>query len=159
MSSGSPFTVSPHEAGLLVRSKRKDYEEDKKCYLLQVSFQPLYCDAEIPNSCIRKLPRVVNGIPLGAGVMPCDQMRGSIRWKYVEGGKKVHTFISVPISEEEAKETKTLLKYRFLKQSHDIFGDVTIKATIVLSLCLNYEADLIINDIAESLDEGLHFRD
>lgn len=157
MSSGSHFTVSGHDAGKLVHSQRKS-EDERHCYLLQISFQTVYSDAEIPNSCFKKLPRLVNGIPLGAGLMARDQL-DTIRWKYVEGGRKIHTFLSTPICEEEAMETKVTLKDRLIKQSHAIFGDITVKATIILSQCLNFDNDVIINDIALPLDEGLHFRD
>lgn len=155
--SNSHFTISPRDAGKLVHSQRKS-EDERHCYLLQITFQTVYSDAEIPNSCIKKLPRLVNGIPLGAGLMARNQL-GSIRWKYIEGGRKMHTFVSKPICLEEAEETKRSLKDRLLKQSHAIFGDITVKATVILSQCLNFDDDFIINDIAIPLDEGLHFRD
>lgn len=155
--SNSHFTISPRDAGRLVQSHRKT-EDEQHCFLLQISFQTVYSDADIPNSVIKKLPRLVNGIPLGAGLMARDQL-GSIRWRYIEGGRKMHTFVSKPICQEDAEETKRALKDRLVKQSHAIFGDITVKATVILSQCLNFDDDFIINDIAIPLDEGLHFRD
>lgn len=153
----SHFTISPRDAGRLVQSHRKS-EDERHCFLLQISFQTVYSDADIPNSVIKKLPRLVNGIPLGAGLMARDQI-GSIRWRYIEGGRKMHTFVSKPICQEEAEETKRALKDRLVKQAHAIFGDITVKATVILSQCLNFDDDFIINDIAIPLEEGLHFRD
>ncbi|XP_067672395.1 uncharacterized protein [Haliotis asinina] len=158
MSYTSMFTVSPHEVGKMVRSRLKCEDDEKQCFMLQIILQPVYSDSDVPNSCFKKLPRLVNGIPLGAGLMSKDQL-GSIRWRYIEGGRKIQTFISEPIHKDEAEETKRTLKDRLAKQSQAIFGDMTVKATIVLSQCLDYDDDFIINDIAVSLEEGLHFRD
>ncbi|KAK3089592.1 hypothetical protein FSP39_004864 [Pinctada imbricata] len=155
--SSSHFTISPKNVGRMVCSQRKA-EDERHCYLLQLSFQTVYSDAEIPHSCFKKLPRLVNGIPLGAGQMARDQL-GSIRWKYVEGGKNTHSFVSEPICQEEAEETRRSLKDRLLKQSQAIFGDITVKATVVLSQCIHFDDDFIINDIATHSDDGLHFRD
>lgn len=153
----SNFTVNPTDAGRMVHGQRKS-EDERHCYLIQVTFQTVYSDAEIPNSVIKKLPRLINGIPLGAGLMARDQL-GSIRWRYIEGGRKMHTFISRPICQEEAEESKRSFKDRLVKQSPAIFGDITVKATVILSQCLNFDDEFIVNDIAIPLDEGLHFRD
>lgn len=155
--SSSHFTISPRDAGKLVYSQKKR-EDERNCFLLQISFYPVYSDAEIPNSCFKKLPRIVNGIPLGAGMLVNEQI-GNIRWKYVEGGKKMHTFISKPICEEEAEESKRAIKDSFARHSQILFGDITVKATIILSRCINFDDDFIINDIATTLNEGLHFSD
>ena len=155
--SASRFTISPKEAATMVKNQRQA-EDDKNCYLLQLSFQSVYSETSIPNTCFKKLPRLVNGIPLGPGLMARDQL-DSIRWRYVEGGTKLHTFISVPMYEEDAEETKRTLKDRLVNQSQAIFGDITVKASVILSSCLNYDDDIIINDIAVTMDEGLHFRD
>jgi hypothetical protein len=77
---------------------------------LQISFYPVYSDAEIPNSCFKKLPRIVNGIPLGAGMLVNEQI-GNIRWKYVEGGKKMHTFISMLLNDNIVKKNNKINKY------------------------------------------------
>lgn len=141
----------------MVTNQRKT-DDEKNCYLLQLSFQSVYSETSIPNTCFKKLPRLVNGIPLGPGLMARDQI-DSIRWRYIEGGTKLHTFISVPMYEEEAEETKRSLKDRLMNQSQAVFGDITVKASMILSSCLNYDDDIIINDIAVTMDEGLHFRD
>lgn len=155
--SSSTFTISPKNAGRLVHAQRKT-DDEKHCYLLQMSFQTVYCDTEIPNSCYKRLPRLVNGIPLGAGQMAREQL-STIRWRYVEGSKNMHTFMSTPISQEEAEETKRALKDRMLRQSHELFGDITVKATVILSQCVHFDDEFIINDIAVPNEEGLHFRD
>ena len=155
--SASHFTISPKEAAKLVKNQRK-CDDEKSCFLLQLSFQSVYSENPIPNTCFKKLPRLVNGIPLGPGVMARDQIN-NIRWRYVEGGTKLHTFISVPMYEEDAEETKRSLKDSLMKQSQAVFGDITVKASVILSSCLNYDDDIIINDIAVTMDEGLHFRD
>ena len=155
--SASLFTISSSEAAKLVKNSRKR-DDDKTCFLLQVSFQSVYSDTPIPNTCLKKLPRLLNGIPLGPGVMAMDQIN-SIRWRYVEGGTRLHTFISVPMYEDEAEETKRGLKDSLMKQSQAVFGDITVKASVILSHCINYDDDIIINDIAITMDEGLHFRD
>lgn len=155
--SNSLFTITPHDASKLVKSVNHK-EDNRKCYMLQVSFYPVYSDVDIPNSAYKKLPRLVNGIPLGAGYMSREETR-SIRWKYIEGSKKNHTFISVPLSLDDAEETKRSLKDSLIVYARNVFGDITVKATVILSMCLNYDDDFIVNDIAESVQEGLHFRD
>ncbi|XP_041364719.1 uncharacterized protein LOC121380052 [Gigantopelta aegis] len=160
MSQKSLFTINSHDAAKMVRLQRTKADDDnkKQCYLIQVTFSPLYSDSEIPNSCFRKLPRLVNGIPLGAGLMSKDQLE-TIRWRYVEGSRTTQTFISNPMYQEEAEGDKRSLRERLIKLAPVIFGDVTVRATVVLSQCLNYDEDLVVNDIAVSLDEGLRFRD
>lgn len=90
--------------------------------------------------------------------MARDQL-STIRWKYVEGSKNLHTFMSTPISQEEAEETKRALKDRMMRQSQELFGDITVKATVILSQCVHFDDEFIINDIAVPNEEGLHFRD
>jgi hypothetical protein len=68
--------------------------------------------------------------------MLVNEQIGNIRWKYVEGGKKMHTFISKPICEEEAEESKRAIKDSFARHSQALFGDITVKATIILSRCI-----------------------
>ncbi|XP_052766612.1 uncharacterized protein LOC128219095 [Mya arenaria] len=155
--SASLFTISSSEAAKLVRNQRKR-DDDKYCFLLQVSFQSVYSDSAIPNTCLKKIPRLLNGIPLGPGVMARDQI-DSIRWRYIEGGTRLHTFISVPMYEEDAEESKRALRDSLMKQSQAVFGDITVKASMILSHCVNYDDDIIINDIAVPFEEGLHFRD
>ena len=153
----SLFTISSTEAAKTVRNQRKS-EDDKYCFLIQVSLQSVYSDTPIPNACLKKLPRLLNGIPLGPGVMARDQL-DNIRWRYIEGGTKLHSFISVPMYEEEAEESKRSFRDNLIKQSQAVFGDITVKACVILSHCVSYEDDIIINDIAVPLEEGLHFRD
>ncbi|KAH3864051.1 uncharacterized protein LOC127866756 [Dreissena polymorpha] len=155
--SASLFTITSSEASKLVRNQRKR-DDDRFCFLLQVSFQSVYSDSPIPNTCMKKIPRLLNGIPLGPGVMARDQL-DSIRWRYIEGGTKLHTFISVPMFEEEAEESKRSLRDSLMRQSQAVFGDITVKASVILSHCINYDDDIILNDIAVPLEEGLHFRD
>ncbi len=100
----------------------------------------------------------MNGIPLGAGRLSASQAEG-IRWRYVEGAGEMHTFLSVPISWEEADETKRTFAENLVRHAKTLFGDTTVKTSIVLSHCLNFDCDLFINDIAETLEEGLHFHD
>lgn len=67
--------------------------------------------------------------------------------------------MSTPISQEEAEETKRALKDRMMRQSQELFGDITVKATVILSQCVHFDDEFIINDIAVPNEEGLHFRD
>ena len=69
------------------------------------------------------------------------------------------TFISTPLHRDEAEESKASFKDRIVKQAQDIFGEMTVKASLHLSRCLDLEEGVILNDIAVNLEEGLHFRD
>ena len=131
----------------------------KSCFFpVQVTFQDVYGSSPSPLVCSKKLPRLVNGIPLGAGRLSASQTEG-IRWRYVEGSGEVHTFLSSPISWEEADETRQKFRNRLVKHAKALFGDTTVKTSLMLSHCLNFETDLYINDIAETLEEGLYFHD
>lgn len=141
----------------MVSEVQKD-EDSRHCYLLHLNLRPLFSDDVIPGSCLRRLLRLVNGIPLGAGLLSRDQLRG-IQWRLVEGGNTALTFISCPLLVEEAEESKNGLKDRLSKQAHAVFGDMTVKAGVVLSRCLEYSEDIVLNDIAVVNGEGLHFRD
>ena len=160
MSHHSPFVITPSEASALVKSYRNRQEDKRKCYLLQVSFQTVYGGGDIPQSCYKKLPRLINGIPLGAGVLTKSQAE-NIFWRYVEGSRScgLLQFLSSPVSLDEAEETRRSLRDRLVKQAKAVFGDLTVKATILLSQCVHFDSDLFINDIAEVTDEGLHFCD
>ncbi|XP_005111666.1 uncharacterized protein LOC101858077 [Aplysia californica] len=156
-SSSSLFSVSPQNASLLVRALSKS-DDSRHCYFIHLTLRPLFADDVIPGSCLRKLPRLVNGIPLGAGFLSRDQL-SEIKWRLVEGGHSNLTFISTPLLREEAEESKNCLRDRLAKQAPAIFGDMTVKASLVLSRCLDIEEDFVLNDIAVNLEEGLHFRD
>ncbi|ESP01098.1 hypothetical protein LOTGIDRAFT_238371 [Lottia gigantea] len=157
MAGVSEFTISPKEAMILVKKQSKE-DDGKKCYMMQITFTNVYSDSEVPNSCFRILPRLLNGVPLGAGLMSRDQLQ-TVRWKFIEGTKHSHTFISQPLLKDEAQETKRGLRDRLIQQSQRIFGDLTVKANIVLSECINYDGDMILNDIAVPNEDGFHFRD
>ncbi len=79
--------------------------------------------------------------------------------RYVEGRGDVHTFLSVPISSEEAEETRREFRERLVKHARALFGDTTVKMSLVLSHCLHIDSELYINDIAETQEEGLYFHD
>ncbi|KAH3864058.1 hypothetical protein DPMN_027071 [Dreissena polymorpha] len=60
--------------------------------------------------------------------------------------------------EEEAEEGKRSLRDSLMRQSQAVFGDITVKASVILSHCINYDDGIILNDIAVLLEEDLHFR-
>ncbi|KAK6174907.1 hypothetical protein SNE40_013468 [Patella caerulea] len=157
MSTISEFTISAQEANVMVKTQAK-LDDGRKCFLLQISFKNVYSETEVPNSCYRILPRLLNGVPLGAGLMSRTQL-DVIRWKFVESSKHSHTFLSLPIERDEAEETKRGVRDRLIQQSQRIFGDLTVKVSLVLSECVQYDDDIIINDIAVSSEDGYHFRD
>ena len=123
-----------------------------------MTFQNVYGSSPSAVVCSKKLPRLINGIPLGAGRLTASQTEG-IHWRYIEGSGEVHTFLSLPISWEEADETRTNFRNRLVKHAKALFGDTTVKTALVLSHCLHFDSELYINDIAESLEEGLYFHD
>lgn len=153
----SLFTIRPQDAVSLVRSVQKD-DDSRHCYFIHLTLRPLFSDDVIPGTCLRKLPRLINGIPLGPGFLSNDQIT-EIKWRLVEGGHSILTFISSPLMRQEAEESKRRLKERLLKQAQAIFGDLTVNVRLVLSRCLDFDDDLILNDIAVNFGEGLHFRD
>ena len=158
MTSFSPFIVSPREAADLARAASARGNDNVGCFLLSVRFLPVYGAVPVPAGVYKKLPRMVNGIPLGPGrlshIEPTD-----ILWKYVEGCSDVHTFVSQPMTQEEAEQTRLALLSALVKHAKTVFGDVTVKASVTLSQCLAYDSDLIVNDIAEPMDKGMHFID
>ncbi|KAH9513157.1 hypothetical protein Btru_036016 [Bulinus truncatus] len=153
----SLFIVSPHDAAAMVKDSQKE-DKSRHCYLLHLKLQPLYSDEVIPGSALRKLPRLLNRIPLGAGFLSNDQVKG-INWRLVEGSTASPTFISCPLLLEEAEDDKNCLKERLTKQAGAVFGDVTVKASLSLSRCIDLSLDFVLNDIAVVNGEGLHFRD
>lgn len=156
-STSSVFTISPQDAAALVHYVQKD-DDSRHCYFIHLTLRPLFSDDIIPGTSLRKLPRLINGIPLGAGFLSRDQI-GEIKWRLVEGGHSVLTFISSPLLRQEAEEYKNSLKERLQKQAQAVFGDLTIKVSVVLSRCIDFDDDLTLNDIAVNIGEGLHFRD
>ncbi len=157
MTTFSPFTVTSHNASQMVRNQQL-IEDNRKCYLMQITLQAVYGTGVLPQSSYKKLPRIINGIPFGPGRLSHVQAE-SIIWRYVEGSRDVQTFISKPISGDDADEHRRQLRDRLVKQAKDIFGDVTVKASIILSQCVHFDSDLFINDIADTFEEGLHFND
>lgn len=153
----SLFSVTHQEAASMVKECQKE-DKSRHCYLLQIMLMPLYSHDSIPGSALRKLPRLVNRIPLGAGFLSSDQIKG-INWRMLEGSNAGPTFISYPLLEEEAEDYKACLRDRLMKQAGAVFGDLTVKASITLSRCVDYSFDFILNDIAVTNGEGLHFRD
>ncbi|XP_074649535.1 uncharacterized protein LOC141904777 [Tubulanus polymorphus] len=160
MASVSPFTISPQQANILVNENNFHGHDNLSCFLMQISCRSVYGEHPVPQSAIKKLPRLINGIPLGAGTLTSEQT-SNIRWRYVEGSgvSGVHTFLSHPLTTDEAIHSKAAFRDRLMQKSQLVFGDVTVKANIVLSKCMSYDADFFINDIADSFDSGLHFKD
>jgi len=159
MSTYSPFTVTSQGAQSMIRETQVgDVNENLKCFMLQINLSTVYGGSPIPQSCYKKLPRLINGIPLGAGRLSRTQEEG-IQWKYLEGSRDTQTFISVPVSQEEAERAKRTLKESLIIHSKQVFGDLTVKASLQLSQCLSFDSDFFVNDIADSLQEGLHFHD
>ena len=165
MSSYSPFTIKPAAVSAMIReNNEKITERDvkrKHCYVMQLTFRTVYGSGQLPQSYVMKLPRLINGVPLGAGRLTQSQEEG-ILWKYVEqGGSAVggdmHTFVSVPITEDEAERTRQALTRRLVKHAKALFGGITVKTNMAVSECLHYDSDIYINDIASPMDEGLHF--
>ncbi|GAB1608539.1 hypothetical protein Ahia01_001138100 [Argonauta hians] len=164
MATTSRFTVSPVNASRQV-SKQSYSEDERQCYLMQINLHPVYTASPsdpLPNTCYKRLPRIINGIPLGAGFIKINEM-DRVRWRYIEGmsggGCGTQTFISEPMYRDEAEDAKRSFKDRLLKNSRSIFGDVTVKASVILSQCIHYDEEFYINDVAESINDGLHFRD
>lgn len=158
MSAFSPFSLTPQEASQLAKESTRGDTDNRKCFFLTLRLETVYGSSPIPHGVYKKLPRIINGIPLGAGKL--NHINASdILWKYVQGGSEMHMFISRPTTLEAAEETKVLLRNRLVRQSKEIFGDITVKASITLSLCLAYDSEIFINDIAEPMCEGLHFID
>lgn len=156
MSTESPFTLSAKEASKFVNNQARR-GDNRQCYLMHVSFQTVYGgEHALPQSCFKKLPRLINGIPLGAGKMSSPRPQPII-WRYIEGSRAFHTFLSGPITYDDAEEARKSFKERLLKQAKAVFGDITVKATIVLSQCVYYDEEFFINDIADSMDDTLHF--
>jgi hypothetical protein len=140
------------------RQQQQCGEDNRHCFLLQISFRPVY-GGTIPNGAHKKLPRLVNAIPLGAGRLSQAQAT-DIQWRLVEGANTdLWTFLSVPMGWQEANESRMALKDRLVKQAKQVFGEVTVKSNVILSQCVHFDADFYINDIAESLEAGLHFHD
>ena len=152
MSSKSAFVISPQEASQLVSSQ--DTEDNRRCYLLQVIFSPVY-GATISPPSYKKLPRLINGIPLGPGKLTQSQADATV-WRYIEGCGDVHMFLSQPITQEEANGTRVTFSNLLVRQAKAIFGDVTVKTTLLLSQCLAFDSGIFLNDVASAVDDGLY---
>lgn len=161
----SIFTISSREAHQHVSNWNKECkqavnnnnegEQDLACYLMHVTVKPVYSDGQIPQSCYKKIPRLVNGIPLGAGKLTKSQSQ-NIQWRFVEG---TTSYLSVPIPRDDAEESRKRLRDNLIQYGRQVFGDLTVKLNIVLTECVKYDEEIFINDIAYSSDEGLHFTD
>ena len=111
----SLFTLSSREASAQVaacnfsqkQGINNNGEEDLKlaCYLMHVTVRTVYSDGQIPQSCFKKIPRLINGIPLGAGKLTKVESQ-NVQWKFVEG---TTSFLSVPILKDEAEESRKRL--------------------------------------------------
>lgn len=156
-SASSIFSISHQDASTVVRNQDRN-DEGLGHYLIQIRLRPLFSDDIISGACLRKLPRLINGIPLGAGFLSRDQLSG-IKWRMIEGSHSPLAFISSAIKQDEAEESKTCFKESLIKQSQAVFGDVTVKASIMLTKCIQNDDDFVINDIAVNYGEGLQFRD
>ena len=158
-SSASLFSISPYDAAQLVTMvKTQDSHDARHCYFIHLKLRTVFSDDAIPGSCIRKLPRLLNGIPLGAGFLSRDQI-SEIRWRLVEGEHSTLTFLSCPLLRDEAEESRTSFRDRLITQAQAVFGDITVRASLSLSKCLDYHDDLILNDIATNVGDGLQFKD
>ena len=170
-STKSAFIISSREAHLVVSNWNvsckqsmvnnnnntigDEVRNDAACYLMHVTIRPVYSDAQVPQSCYKKLPRLINGIPLGAGKLTKSQSE-NIQWRFIEG---TTSFLSVPISKDEAEESRKRLRDNLVQYGRQVFGDLTVKVNIVLTECIKYDEEIFINDIAYSSDEGLRFTD
>ena len=97
-STKSAFIISSREAHLVVSNWNvsckqsmvnnntigDEVRNDAACYLMHVTIRPVYSDAQVPQSCYKKLPRLINGIPLGAGKLTKSQSE-NIQWRFIEG--------------------------------------------------------------------------
>lgn len=166
----SVFAISSREAHVIVSNwniackqsmvNNNNVGEDcahpsQACYLMHVTVKPVYSDGQIPMSCYKKIPRLINGIPLGAGKLTKSQSQ-NVQWRFIEG---TTSFLSVPVYRDEAEESRKRLRDNLLQHGRQVFGDLTVKLNIVLTECIKYDEDIFINDIAYSSDEGLHFTD
>lgn len=168
----SMFTITSREASVAVtncNTQRKERLLDTNnnnnegegsgetfaCYLMHVTVKPVYSDSQIPQSCYKKIPRLINGIPLGAGKLTKSQSQ-NIQWRFVEG---TSSFLSIPMYRDEAEECRRRLRDNLIQHGRQVFGDMTVKLNIVLTQCVRYDEEIFINDIAYSSDEGLHFTD
>lgn len=125
------------------------------CYLMHVAVKSVYSDSQVPQSCYKKIPRLINGIPLGAGKLTKAQSE-NIQWRFIEG---TTSFLSIPVRREDAEESRKRLRDNLIQYGRQVFGDLTVKLNIVLTECIKYDEEIFINDIAYSSDEGLHFTD
>ncbi|GFO04212.1 hypothetical protein PoB_003071700 [Plakobranchus ocellatus] len=157
-SSASLFSISSHDAAQLVRLVKNQPHDSRHCYFIHLKLRTLYSDEAIPGASIRKLPRLLNGIPLGAGFLSRDQV-SEIRWRLVEGDWSTLTFLSCPLLRDEAEESRSLFRDRLVTQAQAVFGDITVRASITLSKCIDYHDDLVLNDIATNVGDGLQFKD
>ena len=132
--------------------------DNRKTFLIQVAFHPVYGCSLLPQSVYKKLPRLINGIPLGAGKLSQAQTT-NIRWRYLEGCRDSQIFVSCPLTVEQATEDRLLFRDNLIKQAKAVFGDVTVKMDVILSECLHFESDVYVNDIADVMEEGLQFHD
>jgi len=161
----SIFTITQKEASANVAqwnidrkqliNNNNEGEADLACYMMYVTVRPVYADAQIPHTCFKKLPRLINGIPLGAGKLTKAESQ-NIHWKFIEG---TTNFLSIPITREEANTGRKNLRDNLMRYGKEVFGEVTVKLNIILTECIKYDEELFINDIAYSSDEGLHFTD
>ncbi|RUS77423.1 hypothetical protein EGW08_014801 [Elysia chlorotica] len=165
-SSASLFSLSPHDAAQLVRLVKaqddphdhSDQSESRHCYFIHLKLRTVFSEDAIPGACVRKLPRLLNGIPLGAGFLSSDQL-SEIRWRLVEGEHSTLTFLSCPLLRDEAEESRTSFRDRLITQAQAVFGDVTVRASLSLSRCIDLQEDLVLNDIATNVGDGLQFKD
>ena len=138
--------------------QKNQVANNRNTFLLQVSFHPVYGSNPLPQSVYKKLPRLINKIPLGAGKLSQTQTN-NIRWRYMEGSKDSQIFMSCPLTKEEAIEDRLVFRDTLVKQAKAVFGDVTVKMSIILSECVHFESDVYVNDIADVMEEGLQFHD
>lgn len=140
------------EASKLVSAAEKTgIEDNKHCYMLQIIFSSVY-GGGLSCASYKKLPRLINGIPLGPGKMTQSQA-DAIIWRYMEGCGDIHTFVSIPITQEDARNAHVTFRSLLQRQAKAVFGDVTVKTNTILSRCIALDANTYLNDVAS--DDGL----
>ena len=162
-----------------ILSQAQQISPDRHCYLMQIYFHSLMANSPqtLTSSEMRKLPRIVNNIPIASpGVLhvnPNASPRNEqpppfpsvsptttspICWRYVTGlSDSCHFFVSEPLSPVEATDSYRGAKQRISDASQLLFGSVPFKCDIILSALHGITVDNILNDIGSHRNGNLHF--
>jgi len=85
--------------------------------------------------------------------------KGPLSWRYVEAGDaNLAMFLSDPLTSVEAETTRMQVQDTLATNGENVFGDESIRATVVLSVCFRFDCAAFVNDVAQPQDQGLHFR-